>query len=95
MSHPNHCLVKQDLFLVILIELMLTKSSDKEVQKNRNKLKPIVDTVTLLGRLGLPFRGHSRVQKLWYVTYVRISTFFGVRMILDMYTLTRTLIFSL
>ena len=40
------------------IEVMLTKSSDKEVQKNRNKLKPIVDTVILLGRLGLPFRGH-------------------------------------
>ena len=39
------------------IEVMLTKSSDKEVQKNRNKLKPIVDTVILLGRLGLPFRG--------------------------------------
>ena len=40
------------------IEVMLTKNSDKEVQKNRNKLKPIVDTVILLGRLGLPFRGH-------------------------------------
>ena len=40
------------------IEVMLTKSSDKEVQKNRNKLKPIADTVILLGRLGLPFRGH-------------------------------------
>ena len=40
------------------IEVMLTKSSDKEVQKNCNKLKPIVDTVILLRRLGLPFRGH-------------------------------------
>ena len=40
------------------IEVMLTKSSDKEVQKNRNKLKPIVDIVILLGRLGLPFREH-------------------------------------
>ena len=40
------------------IEVMLTKSSEKEVQKNRNKLKPIVDTVILLGRLGLPFWGH-------------------------------------
>ena len=40
------------------IEVMLTKSSDIEVQKNCNKLKPIVDTVLLLGRLGLPFRGH-------------------------------------
>ena len=34
------------------------KSSEKEVQKNCNKLKPIVDTVILLRRLGLPFRGH-------------------------------------
>ena len=40
------------------IEVMLTKNSDKEVQKNCNKLKPIVDTVILLGRLGYPFRGH-------------------------------------
>ena len=40
------------------IEVMLTKSSDKEVQKNRNKLKPIIYTVILLERLGLPFRGH-------------------------------------
>ena len=39
------------------IEIMLTKNSDKEFQKNRYKLKPVVDTVTLLGRLGLPFRG--------------------------------------
>ena len=43
------------------IEGMLTKRSDREVQKNCNKLKPIVDTVILLGKLGLlfrAFRGH-------------------------------------
>ena len=40
------------------IEVMLTKNSNKEVQKNRKKLKPIVDKVILLGKLGLPFRGH-------------------------------------
>ena len=40
------------------IEFMLTKSSDNDVNKNRNKLNPIVDTVILLGRLGLSFRGH-------------------------------------
>ena len=28
-------------------EVMFTKNSDKEVQKNRSKLKPIVDTVIL------------------------------------------------
>ena len=37
---------------------MLTKGSDREVQKNRSKLKPIADIVILLGRLGLPFRGN-------------------------------------
>ena len=40
------------------IEVMSTKNSDKEVQKNRNKLKPIFETVILLGRLGILFRGH-------------------------------------
>ena len=40
------------------IEVMLTKGSDKEVKKNRNKLKPINDLVMSLGRLVLPFRGH-------------------------------------
>ena len=33
------------------INAMLTKSSEKEVQKNFSKLKPIADTVILLGRL--------------------------------------------
>ena len=37
---------------------MLTNSCDKEVQKNCNKLKPIIDTVILLRRLVLPFKGH-------------------------------------
>ena len=37
---------------------MLAKNSDKEVQKNHNKLKPVVGTLILLGRLGLQFRGH-------------------------------------
>ena len=41
-----------------VIEVMWTKGSDKEVQKNCSKLKLIVDTVTLLGRLDLPLRGH-------------------------------------
>ena len=45
------------------IEVMLTNGSDKEVQKNCSKLKPIVDTVILLGRLGLPFRGHKDDSK--------------------------------
>ena len=39
-------------------EEMLTNSSNKEVKKNSNKLKPIFDTVILLERLGLPLRGH-------------------------------------
>ena len=32
------------------IEVMLTKNSYKKILKNRNKLKPIIDTVILLGR---------------------------------------------
>ena len=44
-----------------------------------------------------PFYGRSstRVLKLVYVAYVHTSTFIGVRMILDICTLTRMLIFSL
>ena len=37
---------------------MLTKNSDKEVPKNRNQLKPIVDVVILLAKFVLPFRVH-------------------------------------
>ena len=40
------------------IEVMLGKNYDEEVQKNRKKLKQIVDTVILSAGLGLPFRGH-------------------------------------
>ena len=36
---------------------MLTKRSAKEVKKI-DKLKPIADMVILLGRSGVPFRGH-------------------------------------
>ena len=65
------------------IEVMLINSSDKEVQKNRNKLKPITDIVTLLGRLGFPFRGHSRVRTYFYflwrthdIGHVYVRSFF-------------------
>ena len=37
----------------------------------------------------------SRVWQLTYVAYVRTSTFVGIRMIVDLRTLTRTLICSL
>ena len=50
------------------IEVMLTKSSEKEVQKNCNKLKPIVDTVILLRRwvfhLGDIGMIHNTIQML-------------------------------
>ena len=35
---------------------MLTNNSDKEVQKNCDKPKPIVDLIILFGRLSLSFR---------------------------------------
>ena len=74
MKHVNHCIVYDMAYETwpILsnvmarlnssseeIEVMLTKGSDKEVQKSRNKLKAIVDQVILLGGLGLPFKGHQ------------------------------------
>ena len=40
------------------IEVMLTNGSDKKSSKKSQQTKPIVDTVILLGRLGLAFRGH-------------------------------------
>ena len=40
------------------IEVMLTNGSDKKSSKKLQQTKPIVDTVILLGRLGLAFRGH-------------------------------------
>ena len=44
--------------LVEEIDLMIDKNCKKEVEENRKRLAPIIDTVILLGRLGLAFRGH-------------------------------------
>ena len=49
--------------LVEDIGLMVDKNLRIEVAENRKKLVPIVDTVILLGRLGLPFRGHRDDSK--------------------------------
>ena len=43
--------------LVEEIDLMINKNCKKEVEENRKRLAPIIDTVILLGRLGLAFRG--------------------------------------
>lgn len=40
------------------IEIIIDSNLKKEVAENRKKLEPIVDAVTLCGRLGLPLRGH-------------------------------------
>ena len=40
------------------IDLMIDRNCKKEVEENRKTLAPIIDTVTLLRRLGLAFRGH-------------------------------------
>ena len=45
------------------IDVMVDRNFRKEVEENRRKLEPIVDTVILLGRLGLPFRGHRDDSK--------------------------------
>ena len=43
--------------LVEEIDLMIDRNCKKEVEENRKRLPPN-DTVILLGRLGLAFRGH-------------------------------------
>ena len=44
--------------LVEEIDLMIDRNCKKEVKENRKRLALIIDTVILLGRLGLAFRGH-------------------------------------
>ena len=46
--------------LVEEIDLMIDRNCKKEVEENRKRLAPIIDTiiVILLGRLGQAFRGH-------------------------------------
>lgn len=40
------------------IEVIVDTNLKKEVEENRRKLAPIIDTVLFCGRLGLPLRGH-------------------------------------
>ena len=40
------------------IEIIIDSGIKKEVEENREKLAPIVDSVLFCGRLGLPLRGH-------------------------------------
>lgn len=40
------------------IDITIDRNLKKEVAENRAKLKPIVDTVILLGRIGVAYRGH-------------------------------------
>ena len=40
------------------IEVVLDSHLKKEVEENRRKLAPIIDSVLFCGRLGLPLRGH-------------------------------------
>ena len=40
------------------IEVILNANIEKEIEDNRKKLAPIVDTVIFCGRLGLPLRSH-------------------------------------
>ena len=40
------------------IEVMVDVSFKKEIEENRKKRAPIVDTVVFCGRLDLPLRGH-------------------------------------
>ena len=40
------------------IDVLIDTNLRKKISDNRKKLVPIVDTIILCGRLGLPFRGH-------------------------------------
>ena len=45
------------------INEMVDQQFQKQVSENRKKLAPIVDTVLLCGRTGLPLRGHRDDSK--------------------------------
>ena len=45
------------------IEVMVDEHAKKTIFENRKKLVPIVDTIKLCGRLGLPLRGHRDDSK--------------------------------
>ena len=45
------------------IEVILDTNLKKEIENNRKKLAPIVDSVIFCGRLGLPLRGHRDDSK--------------------------------
>ena len=44
--------------LVEKIDFMIDRNCKKELEENRKRLAPIIDTVIFLGRLGLAFKGH-------------------------------------
>ena len=45
------------------IDALIDRNLQTEVAENRKKLKPIIDTVITLGRLGLPLRAHRDDSK--------------------------------
>ena len=58
----------------IPVNALLQSTTNSVVSKNRQSLVPIIDTVQLCGRLGLPFRGHRNTSSdfpevggdIWY-----------------------------
>ena len=45
------------------INLLCDRKYKHDVEENRKVLVPIIDTIIILGRLGLPFRGHRNDSK--------------------------------
>lgn len=41
------------------VDVQLSNVIKKDIQENRERIKPIIDTVLLCGRQGLPTRGHK------------------------------------
>ena len=69
-NDANSCGLHRDTYAIYLshlkimsgenqpIDVMVDTNLRKQISENRKKLIPIVDTIRLCGRLGLPLRGH-------------------------------------
>ena len=61
--HSKTCLILCDITSQFKDQLqkltMLTQSSDKENQKNCNKIKPIVDKIIFFWKVSVPFRDYK------------------------------------
>ena len=55
------------------IDQVLDKTLKESVEKNRQILVPIINTIVLAGRLGLSLRGHSGFMMQWLRPFPRLA----------------------